>query len=68
MSIILPNFLNLLLVQGFAHGVRRFISSFAMLIGPIFGSGTLPWLFVLFGIPLALSFLSLVSLFLIGLE
>ena len=33
-----------------------------MLIGPIFGSGTLPWLFVLFGIPLALIVISMVHM------
>ena len=41
-------------VQGFGHAVRRFVASFAMFIGPIWGSGSLPWLNVLFSIPLLL--------------
>ena len=41
-------------VQGFGHAVRRFVASFAMFIGPIWGSGSLPWLNVLFSIPLVL--------------
>ena len=45
-------------VQGFGHAVRRFIASFAMFIGPIWGSGSLPWLYVLFSIPLVLLFVS----------
>ena len=45
-------------VQGFGHAVRRFIASFAMFIGPIWGSGSLPWLNVLFSIPLVLLFVS----------
>merc|ERR1711971_1024220 len=52
-------------VQGFAHGVRRFTSNCAMFIGPIWGSGTLPWLNVLFSIPLVLLVISSV-LFLIS--
>jgi len=47
-------------VQGFGHAVRRFMSSFAMFIGPLWGSGSLPWLNVLFSIPLVLLVLSLV--------
>jgi hypothetical protein len=35
--------------------------SFAMLLGPLWGSGALPWLSVLFGIPLGLLMMSLVS-------
>ena len=41
-------------VQGFGHAVRRFVASFAMFIGPIWGSRSLPWLNVLFSIPLVL--------------
>ena len=46
-------------VQGFGHAVRRFLSNLAMFIGPIWGSGSMPWLNVLFSIPLLLLILSL---------
>jgi len=47
-------------VQGFGHAVRRFLSSFALLIGPLWGSGSLPWLYLLFGTPLLLILISAV--------
>ena len=48
-------------VQGFGHAVRRFLSSFALLIGPLWGSGALPWLYILFGTPLILIMISAVN-------
>ena len=47
-------------VQGFGHAVRSFVARIAMFIGPIWGSGSLPWLNVLFSIPLVLLIVSLV--------
>ena len=47
-------------VQGFGHAVRRFTSNCAMFIGPLWGSGSIPWLNVLFSIPLVLLVISLV--------
>ena len=50
-------------VQGFGHAVRRFVSNIAMFIGPIWGSGSLPWLNVLFSIPLILLIVSTIMFF-----
>ena len=47
-------------VQGFGHAVRRFIGNIAMFLGPIWGSGSEPWLNVLFAVPLVLLVLSFI--------
>lgn len=41
-------------VQGLATGIRRFCSNIALLLGPLWGSGALPYLNTLFILPLAL--------------
>ncbi len=41
-------------VQGFATGVRRFTSNIAILLGPLWGGGALPWERVLFAVPVVL--------------
>ena len=38
----------------------HFDYSFALLIGPLWGSGSLPWLYLLFGTPLILIMISAV--------
>ena len=46
-------------IQGFGHAVRRFLGCIAMFIGPIWGSGSEPWLSLLFSVPLVLLVMSL---------
>ena len=41
-------------IQGFATAIRRFMSNLAMLLGPIWGGASFPWLPWLFGLPMVI--------------
>merc|ERR1719228_3026705 len=47
-------------VQGLGHGIRRFISQLALILGPLWGTSTLYMPVVMLGVPVSLVLISLV--------